>query len=451
MNGPFISLIIPVHNVEYRWLEAAIDSVRRQTYPNWQLCIADDGSSRQETLNYLRNLRDERIQIVFLNTNRGIATASNAALHLAQGEFVGFLDHDDELTPHALQEVAQAIAEYAADLIYSDEEYIKPNGRRYSAHFKPDYSPDLLLSINYICHLAVYRRSLLQKIRGLREGYDGAQDHDLLLRFLEQTDRIVHIPKILYRWRRIPGSTADQFAHKHYAWEAGRKAVAEALQRRSIAGEVTLGKYPGIYRVRREIHNHPKISIIIPFRDLPAVLERCLDSILNRTAYPHFEIIGVSNQSREPATLKLIADYPRRDTRLRFIYYDQSFNFAAINNLAARQAKGDHLLLLNNDTEVIHPDWLQVLLEHSQRAEVGAVGAKLYYPNNTIQHAGVLLGMGGVAGHGHVGYPRGDYGYFGKLVTTNNYSSVTAACMMVKREDFDRVNGFEEKLTVAFN
>ena len=286
MNGPLLSLIVPVHNVERRWLEAAINSVRRQTYPNWQLCIADDGSFRQETLNYLRGLREERIQIVFLNTSQGIAVASNTALDLAKGEFVGFLDHDDELTPHALQEVAQTITEFKADLIYSDEEYIKPNGHRYSAHFKPDYSPDLLLSINYICHLTVYRRSLLQKIGGFREGYDGAQDHDLLLRFLEQTDRIVHIPKILYRWRRIAGSTADRFAHKHYAWEAGRKAVAEALSRRSIAGEVTLGGQPGVYRVRREIGNHPEISIIIPFRDLPAVLKRCLDSILNRTTYP---------------------------------------------------------------------------------------------------------------------------------------------------------------------
>ena len=452
MNDPLISLIVPVHNVECRWLEAAVNSVRRQTYPNWQLCIADDGSSRQETLNYLRNLRDERIQIVFLNMNRGIAIASNAALHLAQGEFVGFLDHDDELTPPALQEIAQAIAEHEVDLIYSDEEYIKPNGRRYSAHFKPDYSPDLLLSINYICHLAVYRRSLLQKIRGLREGYDGAQDHDLLLRFLEKTDRIVHIPKILYRWRRIPGSTADQFAHKHYAWEAGRKAVTEAIQRRGIAGEVILGKYPGVYRVRRKLRNHPTISIIIPFRDLPAVLKRCLDSILNQTTYPHFEIIGVSNWSWEPATLKLIADYPRRDTRLRFIYYDQPFNFAAINNYAAQQAKGEHLLLLNNDTEVIHPDWLQGLLEHSQRPEVGAVGAKLYYPNNTIQHAGVIIGIGGSAGHSHKCFDRHDPGYFNRLEAIQNVSAVTGACLMVKKALYQKLDGLDEKnLPIALN
>lgn len=452
MNDLLISLIVPVHNVECRWLEAAIHSVRRQIYPNWQLCIADDGSSRQETLNYLRSLQNERIQIVFLNTSQGIATASNAALDLAQGEFVGFLDHDDELTPNALQEVAKAITECKPDLIYSDEEYIKPNGHRYSAHFKPDYSPDLLLSINYICHLAVYRRSLLQKIGGLRKSYDGAQDHDLLLRFLEQTDRIIHIPKVLYRWRRIPGSTADCFAHKHYAWEAGRKAVAEAIGRRGIAGQVVLGQYPGVCRVRREIRNHPTISIIIPFRDLPAVLERCLDSILDRTTYLHFEIIGVSNQSREPATLKLMADYPRRDARLRFLHDDQPFNFAAINNFAARQAKGEHLLLLNNDTEVIHPDWLQALLEHSQRAEVGAVGAKLYYPNNTIQHAGVIIGIGGSAGHSHKCFDRNDPGYFNRLEAIQNVSAVTGACLMVKKALYQKLDGLDEKnLPIALN
>ncbi len=452
MNGPLISLVVPVHNVERRWLKAAINSVRRQTYPNWQLCIADDGSCRQETLNYLRELQEERIQIVFLNTSRGIAVASNAALDLAKGEFVGFLDHDDELTPYALQEVAQTIAEYKADLIYSDEEYIKPDGRRYSVHFKPDYSPDLLLSINYICHLTVYRRSLLQKIGGFREGYDGAQDHEMLLRFLEQTDRIVHIPKVLYRWRRIAGSTADRFSHKHYAWEAGRKAVAAALSRRSIAGDVTLGRRPGVYRVRREIRNHPEISIIIPFRDLPAVLERCLDSILNRTTYPHFEIIGVSNQSREPATLDLMADYQRRDARIRFLHDDQPFNFAAINNFAAQHAKGAHLLLLNNDTEVIYPDWLQALLEHSQRPEVGAVGAKLYYPNNTIQHAGVILGIGGAAGHSHKGFDRNDPGYFNRLEAIQNVSAVTGACLMVKKTLYQALDGLdEENLPIALN
>jgi GT2 family glycosyltransferase len=447
-----ISLIIPVYNVQRRWLEAAIESVRQQTYPNWQLCIADDGSSHQETLDYIRQLSDQRIQILFLEKNQGIATASNAALTLARGAFVGFLDHDDELTPDALQQVARIINKFEPDLIYSDEEYIKINGIRYSAHFKPDYSPDLLLSINYICHLVVYRRSLLQKIGGLHCGFDGAQDHDLLLRYLDQTDRIVHIPKILYRWRRIPGSTADHFANKHYAWEAGRRAIVDTLKRRGIAGKVTFGNHPGTYRVCREIQNKPKISIIIPFRDGAELLARCLNSILKKTTYSLFEIIGVSNQSKEPATLAMMEDYQQQDSRIRFLYYDQPFNFSAINNFAVNLAQGDHILLLNNDTEVITPDWLEALLEHSQRPEVGTVGAKLYYPNDTVQHAGIIVGIGGSAGHSHKCLDRNDPGYFNRLDVIQNISAVTGACLMVKKTLYQALGGLDEiNLPIAFN
>lgn len=452
MNNVPISLIIPVYNVARKWLEAAVESVRRQTYPHWQLCIADDGSNRQETLNYLRQIDDERIQVLFLDTNRGIAAASNAALHIAKGRFVGFLDHDDELTADALQQLAHTIAESEPDLIYSDEEYVKTNGRRYSAHFKPDYSPDLLLSINYICHLTVYRCSLLQQIGGLREGYDGAQDHDLLLRAVEHTSQIVHIPSILYRWRRIPGSTADRFTNKHYAWEAGRKAIADALQRRSIRGQVVYGKHPGTYHIRREIINTPTVSIIIPFRDLPELLIRCIDSILQKTAYPHFEIIAVSNQSQESSTLAMMASYSQRDARIRFLDYAHPFNFSAINNFAASQAKGEHLLLLNNDTEVINPDWLEALLQHSQRPEVGAVGAKLYFPNDTIQHAGIIVGIGGSAGHSHKCLDRQDPGYFNRLDVIQNISAVTGACLMVKKALYLTLGGLDEiNLPIAFN
>ncbi|HQD57371.1 MAG TPA: glycosyltransferase family 2 protein [Candidatus Competibacteraceae bacterium] len=452
MNDVLISLIIPVYNVERRWLEAAVESVRRQTYPHWQLCIADDGSDRQETLNYLQQLADERIQVLFLDANHGIAAASNSALSIAKGRFVGFLDHDDELTADALQQVIQTIEESEPDLIYSDEEYININGHHYSAHFKPDYSPDLLLSINYICHLAIYRRSLLQQIGGLHEGYDGAQDHDLLLRAVEQTRRIIHIPRILYRWRRIPGSTADRFANKHYAWEAGRSAVADALRRRGIQSQVVCGQHPGTYRVHRKIENTPTISIVIPFRDLPEILARCIESILQKTTYPHFEIIGVSNQSQEPKTLAIMADYQKRDARIRFLNYDHPFNFSAINNFAAHQAEGEHLLLLNNDTEVINSDWLEALLEHSQRPEVGAVGAKLYFPNDTIQHAGIIIGIGGSAGHSHKCIDRRDPGYFNRLTVTQNTSAVTGACLMVKKSLYLALGGLDEiNLPIAFN
>lgn len=452
MDDVLISLIIPTYNIERRWLEAAIESVRRQTYPYWQLCIVDDGSTRRETLDYLRQLDDQRIRIVYLNSNQGIATASNTALALTEGAFVCFLDHDDELLPEALQEIALVIAELKPDLLYSDEEYIKPNGKRYSAHFKPDYSPDLLFSINYICHLVVYCRSLLQRIGGLRTGYDGAQDHDLLLRCLEQTDKIVHIPKVLYRWRKIPGSTADHFTNKRYAWEAGCRAVSDALDRRGIAGAVMLGKHPGTYQVRREIENNPKISIIVPFRDSPELLARCLDSILNQSTYSFFEIIGVSNQSQEPATIAMMEDYQHQDTRIRFLHYDQPFNFSAINNFAVNLTQGEHILLLNNDTEVITPDWLETLLEHSQRPEVGVVGAKLYYPNDTVQHAGIIVGICGIAGHSHKCLDRNDPGYFNRLDVIQNVSAVTGACMMVKKALYQALGGLDEiNLPIAFN
>lgn len=452
MKDILVSLIIPVYNIELRWLKAAIQSVLQQTYPCWQLCIADDGSSRQETVDYLRHLHDARIQVFFLGVNRGIAAASNAALALVKGDFVGFLDHDDELTPEALHEIVQVINETRADIVYSDEEYIKTNGSRYSAHFKPDYSPDLILSLNYICHLTVYRRSLLQQVNGLREDYNGAQDYDLLLRCLERTDRIAHIPKILYRWRRIPGSTAKHFNNKHHAWEVGRRAVENAINRRGIAGEVALGKHPGAYRVRRAIQNNPMVSIIIPFRDLSEVLKRCLDSILNRTTYKRFEIIGVSNQSQEPATFAAMAAYQRQDARVHFVHYDHPFNFSAINNFAVGLSHGEHILLLNNDTEVINSDWLEALLEHSQRPEIGAVGAKLYYPKNTIQHAGIIVGIRGSAGHSHKCLQRNDPGYFNRLDVIQNISAVTGACLMVKKILYQKLGGLDEiNLPIAFN
>lgn len=451
-NPPLISIVMPVYDVDPRWLRLAVRSVQQQFYPHWQLCIADDASTRAKTRSYLRTLNDPRIQIIFLEANQGIAGASNAALTLATGTYVAFLDNDDELTPDALFEVAQAINQSEPDLIYSDEEYIKRNGWRYSAHFKPDYSPDLLLAINYICHLTVYRRQLLDRIGGFRSGYDGAQDHDLLLRFLDHTDRVIHIPRVLYRWRRIPGSTADRFDNKCYAWNAGYNAIADTLNRRSIAGKVILGKRPGTYRVRREIKGNPKISIIIPFQDLSELLGRCLDSILDKTTYPHFEVIGVSNNSQEKNTYDFMESYQRRDTRIRFIRYDQPFNFAAINNYAVTLTNGEHILLLNNDTEVINPEWLEALLEHSQRTEVGAVGAKLYYPNNTIQHAGVIIGINGIAGHSHKCFSRDDPGYFNRLDVIQNVSAITGACLMVKKALYQVLGGLDERhLPIAFN
>lgn len=446
-----ISIIMPVYNTDIRWLKAALDSVYNQYYSYWNLFIVDDGSTRQETLNYLHQIIDQRIETLFLPDNRGIASASNAALARVTSEFVCFLDHDDQLKPEALQEIAEIINQSNPDIIYSDEEYIKPNGAHYSAHFKPDYSPDLLLATNYICHLTAYRYSLIHQVGGLREGYDGAQDYDLLLRCLERTNKISHIPKILYQWRRIPGSTASHFSNKHYAWEVGRLVVANALKRRCIFGSVSFGKHPGTYRVQRTIHNNPTVSIIIPFRDLSEILKRCIDSILNKTEYPFFEIIGVSNQSQEPATFALMAEY-KKNPQVIFIHYEHDFNFSAINNFAVNLAQGKHILLLNNDTEVINPGWLAALLENSQRPEVGAVGAKLYYPNHRIQHAGVIVGIGGSAGHAHKCLDWEDPGYFNRLDVIQNVSAVTGACLMVKKEIYKALGGLDPiNLPISFN
>ncbi|MGB4874192.1 MAG: glycosyltransferase [Candidatus Competibacter sp.] len=449
---PVISVIMPVYNVELKWLKAAINSVRHQIYPHWQLCIVDDHSSRQETLDYLKSLDHPAIQLKILTENQGIALASNAALSLATGEYLTFLDHDDEITPDAFYEIVKIINKSDPDLIYSDEDKLTLEGYYIETHFKPDYSPDLIFSINYICHLSVYRKSLLEKIGHFRTGFEGAQDYDLLLRALDHTDRVFHIPRILYHWRKISGSTAAKFNNKHYAWEAGRLAIADTLKRRNIEGTVALGHIPGNYRVQRKLLKSPKISIIIPFKDKPDLLKQCLDSILLKTTYPNFEIIGVSNNSSEAETFSLMDAYKNQDARIRFLSHDIPFNFPAINNFAVKQATGEHLILLNNDIVVITPDWLEALLEHSQRPDVGAVGAKLYYPDDTVQHGGVIIGLGGIAGHAHKYYQRGDTGYFHRLNLIQNFSAVTAACLMVKKSLYELIGGMDEaNLPIAFN
>ncbi len=454
---PLISIIMPVYNVESRWLEAAIRSVTQQIYPNWELCMADDGSTRAETQATLRQINHPRCKVKWLEHNQGIAAASNAALTLATGDYIAFLDHDDELTTDALYHVVKAINEKNPDLIYSDEDKLSLEGYYLEQHFKPDYSPDLILSTNYICHLSVYRKTLLEQIAAVegqyvREGFEGSQDYDLVLRALDHADRIYHIPRILYHWRMIPGSTAARYDSKDHAWEAGRRAVEDALRRRGDTSAVLRGPHPGSYRVKRTIQGQPLISILIPFRDQPDLLRACLDSILEKTTYPHFELLGVSNHSVLPETFMAMERYAATDRRIRFLRHDVPFNYSAINNFMAAQAAGEHLLLLNNDMTVINSDWLEALLEHSQRPEVGAVGAKLYYPDDTVQHGGVIVGVGGIAGHAHKNFPRQHPGYFMRLSLIQNLSAVTAACLMVKKSLYEAVGGLDEKnLPVAFN
>lgn len=450
---PVISIVMPVYNAAEEHLVKAIASVKQQTYGRWELCICDDAS----TFLFIKPLleryakEDPRIRIKFRAKNGGIAKATNDALSLAQGGYVGFLDNDDELTPDALHEVAKALQEKKYDLLYSDEDKLDAEGSRCEPFFKSDWSPDLLLSINYICHFGVYRRKLLTEIGGLREGFDGSQDYDLVLRFTEKTTDIKHIPKILYHWRKISGSTAENIQFKPYAMDSAKKALQDALKRRHIEGEVSDGLWAGSYRVKRRMTAEPLVSIIIPSKDKKDVLENCLSSITAKTTYKNYEIIVVDNQSEMFETEQYLKDLAK-NSKITVLRYNKPFNYAAMNNEAVKIAKGEILILLNNDTEVIAPDWIQVMLEHAQRPEVGAVGAKLLYPNNTLQHAGVIVGVGGIANCAFNRHNSRDHGYFGQVDVIRNYSAVTAACIMVRKTVYEEMNGLDEQnLAVTFN
>ena len=455
-HKPTFSILVPVYNVDAQYLIAMIRSVQAQIYPHWQLCLVDDASPKS----YLQQIliheaeQDERISIQLNQTNQGISLTSNDALAMATGDYISLLDHDDEISIDALYETAKAINQTpAAGLIYSDEDKMDMQGNRVEPYFKPDYSPDLLDTNNYVCHFTTIKKDIVDEISGFREGLDGSQDHDIILRAIMQCDeQVVHIPKILYHWRKIPGSTAVVYDSKSYAWEAGRKAVENTLQKRERGIHVELGSLKGTYRVFREIHGEPLVSIIIPFKDKPELLDSCLNSILSRSSYQNFEIIGVSNNSEEALTLQRMQEFTAADKRIRFVEKNIPFNFSAICNFGAQQAKGDYLLMLNNDIEIISPDWIERLLEHAQRPKVGAVGGKLLYPDGRIQHAGVVAGMVGAAGHPHKFFPDNHIGYHGRLHMVYNVSAVTGAMMMIQREKFQQAGGFdEENLAVAYN
>ncbi|MGI8469865.1 MAG: glycosyltransferase family 2 protein [Pyrinomonadaceae bacterium] len=451
---PLISIITPVYNTDEIILEKMIRSVLAQTYSNWELCIAGGGSEKL----YIRSLlskyaqQDSRIKVKFLDNNLGISGNSNQAVEMAQGEFIGLLDHDDTLTPNALYEnILLLEAHPDADIIYSDEDKIDLKDIRCHPLFKPDWSPDLLRSIMYTCHFGVYRTSLVKSVGNFRNGFDGSQDHDLVLRLMEKTSRIYHIPKILYHWRMTRGSTALNMQAKDYAEAARVRAVQEHCERSGLKGIAEAGLFNGAVRFKYLPENKPLVSIIIPTRDKPAILKQCLDSILKLSTYRNYEILVVDNNSSEQKTLDYFHLLKTR-ANVRVIKYSGEFNFSAINNFAAAQADGELLLFLNNDTEVISPDWLESMIEHAARADVGAVGARLLYPDKTIQHAGVIIGMGGVAGHAHLRLPHGNAGYFGRAKLIQNFSAVTGACLMTKAETFKSLNGFNERdLAIAFN
>lgn len=456
---PMISIITPVYNVDNIWLEKAISSVLDQVYGKWELCLVDDASTKDDIKKTLETYRekDTRIRVKYLSQNQGISGASNEALSMATGDFVGFLDHDDELPVNALFEVVKILQKHLdADIIYSDEDHITANGKRIDPYFKPDWSPDLLLSNMYTCHFGVYRRKLIEEIGGFRKGFEGSQDYDMVLRLMERTDKIYHIPRILYHWRNIPGSTALRYHAKSYADASAKKALEEALERRNIRGEVLPGEYPGYFRVKREIIGNPGVSIIIPTKDGIDILRKCIESIEKIIKYSNYEIIIIDNSSKDLRTLEYLKTIGQR-SNIRVLKYEKPFNFSAINNFAAKNSKNEYMLFLNNDTEVISQECLSAMLEHAQRKEVGAVGCKLLYPDNTIQHAGIILGISGkpgvpgVAGHAHKHLSDNDRGYFRRSHVIHNVSAVTAACIMIRRDVFEEVMGFDENLVIAFN
>ncbi|MBT1173514.1 glycosyltransferase family 2 protein [Bifidobacterium sp. MA2] len=454
---PLISLLVPVYNVDPQWLEKCVDSVIGQYYDNWELCLADDCSTDERVRPKLTEIanRDSRIRLVFRDKNGHISRATNSALAIADGEFVGLLDNDDELAPQALFEVVKALNENPeTDLIYSDEDKEDEEGNRFDPHFKPNYSPDLLLSTNYISHFGVYRKSIVDEIGGFRVGYEGSQDYDLVLRFVEKTEpsRIRHIAKVLYHWRTLATSTASGAGAKSYASDAGLKALQSAMERRGVDAEVVSAGPNGIYNVHYAIADPELVSVIIPTKNGYDNIERCVTSIIEKTEYKNYEIVIADNGSTNPHMFELYKRYEQQlGDRFRVEEIDIPFNFSRINNLAAQKAKGKYLLFLNDDTEVISPEWMTRMVSFAQLDRVGVVGAKLYYPTETIQHAGIVLGLGGAAGHIQVGFPRTYLGYFGRLIENVNYSAVTAACCMVKAADFHAVNGFDEDLAVAYN
>ena len=449
------SIAVPVFRTPAKFLCEMIESVRSQSFPFWELCLANADPEDREVAEILERYcrEDRRIRVKNLKENKGISENTNAALAMARGEFVGLLDHDDLLAPDALYEMAARLEKDGGiDVFYTDEDKVTTDlSEHFQPHLKPDFNLDLLRSNNYICHFFVVRREIAERIGGFRPEFNGAQDYDFIFRCTEQAEKIVHIPRILYHWRVHSASTADNPASKMYAYEAGKRAVEGNLERSGVRGVVSLRQDYGFYDVHYPVEGEPLVSILIPNKDQKETLMHCIHSVLETSTWKNLEILIIENNSEREETFACYREL-EKDPRIRILTYPgKTFNYSAINNFGVQQAKGEYLLFLNNDIEVITPDWIEQMLGNCQRPEVGIVGAKLYYPDNTIQHAGIIIGIGGIAGHAFLGLARAKSGYLHKASLQMDYSAVTAACMMMKAEAFRKAGGFEEKLTVAFN
>lgn len=451
---PKISIITPVYNPPEKWFKSCLNSVLNQSYKNWELCLADDNSSNNEIRNIIKEYakKDKRIKFVFRSKNGHISEASNSALKIARGSFIALLDHDDELSPNALFEIVNLINKNSkADLIYSDEDKLELNGKHVDPSFKPDWSPDMFLSTNYLCHLTVIRKSLVSKINGFRKGFEGSQDYDLFLRIIEKTNQIYHIPKVLYHWRKIPNSTASVYSIKNYANQASLNALNDYLKRQKINAQAINGLKEGTFRIKYKIKNNPLVSIIIPTKNNIKYLKKCIDSIISKTTYQNYEILIIDTGSTQKETLDF---YKKSNKKIKVFNWEKPFNYSSVNNFSVQKTKGDYLLFLNDDTEIISSDWIESMLEHAQRKEIGAVGSKLLYPNNDIQHAGVILGLGGIANPNFYHISDSVNQPFPMLNSKDmirNFSAVTGACLMVKKDKFLLVSGFDPKFQIAYN
>lgn len=451
---PLISVAVPAYRTPKLFLSQMLDSLLAQTYKNWELCIAN-GSPEDEDMRAVLeeySARDKRICVQNLAENLGIAGNTNAALSMASGEFAGILDHDDLLAPNALFEIAKALGnDRGLDAVYTDEDKVTTDlDEHFQPHLKPDFNLDLLRSNNYICHFFVVRRSVIKKAGGFRQEFDGAQDYDFIFRCVEQAEKVGHIPEILYHWRTHKESTADNPASKMYAFEAGKRAIEAHLERTGVPGTVSHTPDYGFYRVTYPVQGEPLVSIIIPNKDEKETLKACIESIREKTEYTNYEILIIENNSTSQEIFHYYKELSE-DPRIRLLRWKKEFNYSAINNYGVRHAKGEYLLFLNNDVTVITSGWIKEMLGVCQRPDTGAVGVKLIYPDNTIQHAGCVIGIGGIAGHMFVDMPANRTGYLHKASLLQDMSAVTAACMMMKRSAFVEAGGFTEELSVAFN
>lgn len=452
---PKISIVVPLYKTPEPYFRSMVESVCAQTYQNWELCLSDgsgkDSPLKELTEEYCR--KDARIKVVTSSDRLNISRNTNQALRICTGDYIAFMDHDDLLSGEALFKVVEYLnADPDAELLYSDEDKVSADGKKFfQPHFKSDYNKDLLLSMNYICHLVVVKKTLLNQVGEIRSEYDGAQDYDFLLRCVSVTDKIVHIPKVLYHWRSHENSTARGLDKKDYASDAGERALRDYYQNQNIDAVVKKTKYPGIYRTKYRLLQKPEVTIIIPNKDHVEDLRKCLEAIREKAGYDHYEILIIENNSVQNETFLYYREIEKTCENIRVLYWEDKFNYAAINNWGAVHARGEYLLFLNNDIEWISKNFLREMLSVCQRDDVGIVGSLLYFPDHTVQHAGVVMGYSGIAGHAFIGQPRGQQGYFSRIVCMQDYSAVTAACMMVKKEVFQAVNGFDEMFEVAFN